>query len=1691
MAYLGDYTEDFATLNFKFTSRQFSTGAPFTLGGTPVLSVYIANSTTQITTGITLTVDFDTVTGLNHVLIDLSSSASYAIGTDYQVVITTGTVDSISVVGETVATFSIENRFEYDGSKFPGYDAIIYVKKAGNDSNDGSEALPLLTLGAAKTAAGAGDLIVVGPGTYDESGLSKDEVDWYFERGAKVIKSTGTADLFDDGAASMQYNILGFGHFENNGTSGDIITVNNLTSRVYFESVYISASVGRGLVNGNGYLKVKGEYISARDGATDSISANATSIIECDQLISTAGFAIENDEGFQYVKARRVQGVADVAIEMASAGGTVIVDDAEMKSANNGCVNITVVCTVILRNCHLDSSGGYSVLFSAAADVYLLGCTREGGIFQRATANIFRETRDVNIEEISLDSVAADNLELDYDGTGYTKANSTIGTTTTNTDMRGTDGANTVVPMTSALSQIEHDATQSAITGLNDIAATDIVSAGAINTLAGAVVNVDLVDITTDVTNQVSADMTAISGDSVAADNLESTYDGTGYVDGVAPATQDQIGSITNSGSAVNTTAATYALTIGTQSSGTFNSTEALDGVNHEHTDTAGAMDLYYEFHIGSGSPSSVTLQGYLNGNNDNLEVYGYDWVAAGWVRIGTLNGKAASTNDPHSYDLTTVMVGTGTDLGKVRVRFFDGAFTLTSATLAIDRLLLAFNIGQGGYLDGIEVDTNGSNTNTVPGVDGIKGNPVSTWAAALTLSASTGIEQFNILNGSAITLTAAITNFTIIGKEWTLALASQAITSAHIEGATVSGISSGDNAHFERCSIGTCSVQICEMDRCKLAGDITLLSAGTYLFDNCSSAVAGSGTPSVDFGLAVGNTAFNNRHYSGGIEIKLYNVSGTDTMSMEGHGQLVVNANCTGGDVVLRGHFTITDNASGAVTFTDDARFTRSSGYENSSIWYDDTASNTNTVRWTDGTADNPVSTWAAVLSLFASTGFKKAHIANASTVTLTANSDSYTLWGVNWRLALGGQSIADAAFEGCDISGVSSGDNVRLQDCRFTSTGTTIGTLWASGCRLAGTITLISTGGHFFQSCFSSTGTLPIIDLGALGAQTICLTPLTGGVQINNTAAADLVHVEGQGEITLHSSCNGGTLEYAGNWRLTDNSTAITLSPDDNTSGIADTLADTNELQTDWVNGGRLDLILDDIPNTSEFNARTILAAAYFDPAVDVTLSNVTQYLGTTIVETTSGNISANFDNFYDNADALTTKVVDNVGAGGGGGLTSQQVRDAMKLAPTAGAPSAGSVDEHLDVINVDTTTDIPADIAALNDFDPATDTVANVTLVATTTTNTDMRGTDNAATAVDLATVDTNVDAIKAKTDQFVFTVANQVDANALTGGGGDDAATIYSYFIAGSNEDAFKADVSGLATSASIAALNDFDPTTDTVANVTLVATTTTNTDMRGTDNALLAASAPSNWNSLAISATGIVNANLEEISGSAIVESSAGRIVGNFNTFYDNVNVASGQTQDDVGAGAGGSFWSATEQANIRQALGVDGAKTAGGTDGDVQDIKTTTDQFVFTVPNQVDANALSGGGTSSACDEVLAKLSNTSILNIDSPQPNKITIVRGDSYDGTAHPSFTWDAEKDLTGATVRFTIRDGRTDAVIFTAAGTVAGTVAIVSLTSAQTNILKIARHKFDTEVTFAGGSIQTIALGQANVVEDQTRN
>lgn len=95
------------TLYILFTTRAFATGIPTTLAGTPVVSAYEDGSTTQITAGITLGVDHDGVTGLNLLTIVATGGNGYETGKDYSLVITTGTVDSVSVIGEAVGEFSL------------------------------------------------------------------------------------------------------------------------------------------------------------------------------------------------------------------------------------------------------------------------------------------------------------------------------------------------------------------------------------------------------------------------------------------------------------------------------------------------------------------------------------------------------------------------------------------------------------------------------------------------------------------------------------------------------------------------------------------------------------------------------------------------------------------------------------------------------------------------------------------------------------------------------------------------------------------------------------------------------------------------------------------------------------------------------------------------------------------------------------------------------------------------------------------------------------------------------------------------------------------------------------------------------------------------------------------------------------------------------------------------------------------------------------------------------------------------------------------------------------------------------------------------------------------------------------------------------------------------------------------------
>ncbi len=169
-------------------------------------------------------------------------------------------------------------------------------------------------------------------------------------------------------------------------------------------------------------------------------------------------------------------------------------------------------------------------IYTTPPNFNALGIASDGDISGNVDGNVVGSVASVaaqvtaNVTAISGDTAAADNLELDYDGTGYNKSNSTIGTCTTNTDMRGTDSAFLAASAPTNFSDMSITAT----TGLVDItqagadkawntttrtlsAATNITSDASAITMSssGVVGTVNLVNTTTTNTDMRGTDSAA------------------------------------------------------------------------------------------------------------------------------------------------------------------------------------------------------------------------------------------------------------------------------------------------------------------------------------------------------------------------------------------------------------------------------------------------------------------------------------------------------------------------------------------------------------------------------------------------------------------------------------------------------------------------------------------------------------------------------------------------------------------------------------------------------------------------------------------------------------------------------------------------------------------------------------------------------------------------------------------------------------------------------------------------------------------------------------------------------------------------------------------------------------------------------------------------------------------------------
>ena len=256
-----------------------------------------------------------------------------------------------------------------------------------------------------------------------------------------------------------------------------------------------------------------------------------------------------------------------------------------------------------------------------------------------------------------------------------------------------------------------------------------------------------------------------------------------------------------------------------------------------------------------------------------------------------------------------------------------------------------------------------------------------------------------------------------------------------------------------------------------------------------------------------------------------------------------------------------------------------------------------------------------------------------------------------------------------------------------------------------------------------------------------TACATPTTAGVP-----EVDVTHCSGSAQATIATQASVNTIDD-----FLDTEVAAILAAVD--TEVAAILADTNELQTDWANGGRLDLLLDGAASAGDPWTTSLPGAYGAGTAGYIVGTNLDGTVSSRASQTSVDTV----DDLLDTEVAAIKTVVDSIlvdtaeiGAAGAG-LTALATQASVNTIDDLLDTEVAAIKTAVDDILVDTGTTLPATLATISGY------------------------VDTEVAAV-LAAVDTEVAAIKAKTDSLTFTVAGQVDANiqsindvALTGDG----------------------------------------------------------------------------------------------------------------------------------------------------------------------------------------------------------------------------------------------------------------------------------------------------------------------------------
>lgn len=504
-------------------------------------------------------------------------------------------------------------------------------------------------------------------------------------------------------------------------------------------------------------------------------------------------------------------------------------------------------------------------------------------------------TQDVNAIQISGDSTAADNLELMYDGTGYTDDTAPASRSQVSGIGTGGSGAlnypvafdnTTTDTIDNAAAVDKGDGTVGIpVTGHAFVAGREVTIAGTTN-YNGAYT------IVSQTTNEVVITETFAS----------ETFAGTETI-------VDSIEGITFTGSV---------------GSGTFATTESNPATYHQIDHSGNAINIVYAIDLGDTKTGiQCVINAYLNGSNDEINIQVFDHDGDDWETFSSLSGTNGSTNTEITLNLFekhTSPIGT-TNAGFVYLRFTCTAQSSPQLNVATIVTSAASSISTMGYqVSRVWAnEATGTSTGTTLGVDGTFANQCDDFDNAQTIADSLGTSFINIHPGDSITLSAALEGYVISMVQATVDGGSQNTGSTRFNEGTYVGTfarSSGFPSFADGRIFGpvtTVTMPQFVACRCSVVGTLTFSEAANQTMIDCQAAA----TPTLDCGSLGSGFILNLVEWRGNASFTNLAADAVVNLVSSAAGDITING--AGGTVNIWGsHGEITDSSGGSVTIND-----------------------------------------------------------------------------------------------------------------------------------------------------------------------------------------------------------------------------------------------------------------------------------------------------------------------------------------------------------------------------------------------------------------------------------------------------------------------------------------------------------------------------------------------------------------------------------------------------------------------------------------------------------------------------------------------------------------------------------------------------------------------------------------------------